>query len=186
MFLVNKETRKNGGITLVALVITIVILIILAVVAVNAVFGDSGLLKYAQDAEQYQSNADTADAEVLNEATSYIDGIITGKGGSSGGDDTKVPTTVEEAKNAGGSNVYFFDNTAALKDGQNNTVKVPGGFGVSKDSGINVEDGVVIEDRNGNQFVWIPVGTYNTTDTEEATKTNVLSRRSWGAEQNVV
>ena len=176
-----RERKKNKGITLIALVITIVILIILAVVTVNAVFGDSGLLKYAQDAGDYQANADTSDASLLNDATSYIDGIVGGNGGTETGDDI-VPTTVEEAKAAGGENVYFFENTTDLRDGENNIVKLPGGFGVSKDSGINVEDGVVIEDEEGNQFVWIPVGTYNTTKGE---KNNNLSRRSWG-EANVV
>ena len=56
---VEVEEKRERGITLVALVITIVILIILAVVAINAVFGDSGLLQYAQDARNYQANADT-------------------------------------------------------------------------------------------------------------------------------
>ena len=34
---------------------------------------------------------------------------------------------------------------------------MPGGFKISSDSSNYVSDGVVIEDANGNQFVWIPV-----------------------------
>lgn len=36
-------------------------------------------------------------------------------------------------------------------------MKVPGGFKIASDSANNVTDGVVIEDSNQNQFVWIPV-----------------------------
>lgn len=43
--------KIQKGITLVALVITIVILIILATVSINIVFGDSGLIKKAQEAK---------------------------------------------------------------------------------------------------------------------------------------
>ena len=38
-----------------------------------------------------------------------------------------------------------------------NQVVVPGGFKLAEDSGTNVKDGIVIEDENENQFVWIPV-----------------------------
>ena len=43
--------RSEAGITLVALVVTIVILIILATVAINAVFGENGLIKKAEEAK---------------------------------------------------------------------------------------------------------------------------------------
>jgi len=38
-----------------------------------------------------------------------------------------------------------------------NTVTVPGGFKIAEDSGGTVKEGIVIEDSDGNQFVWIPV-----------------------------
>lgn len=50
-----------------------------------------------------------------------------------------------------------FNQTTNIKDSSGNSVKVPGGFKVSSDSANNVADGVVIEDSNGNQYVWIPV-----------------------------
>ena len=169
--LIGKNSFNEKGITLVALVITIVILIILAVVAVNAVFGDSGLLKYAQDAEQYQSNADTADAEILNEATSYIDGVING-GSGTGGDDTNVPTTIIEAKSSG----YEFTEKKTLKDEHNNSVTIPAGFKVAETSGNTVQQGVVIEDVSastdnkvqGSQYVWIPLGIFTKDDGTES------------------
>ena len=92
-----------------------------------------------------------------------------------------IPTTVEEAKE---SETKFTDTTP-ITDDLGNTVYIPGGFHVDKESeGTLVEDGIVIEDDNGNQFVWIPTGTYKT---KEGEKVNELARRSWMilyAEQN--
>ena len=72
-----------------------------------------------------------------------------------------------------------------LKDDLGNTIYIPGGFHLSKDSGTKVEDGIVIEDdtENNNQFVWIPTGTYNT---EEGLKTNKLTRRQWATTEDLL
>ena len=48
-----------------------------------------------------------------------------------------------------------------VKDDRGNFVKIPGGFKVAKDSGATVQQGIVIEDAKGNQFVWIPVSNIN-------------------------
>ena len=107
----------------------------------------------------------------MSNVESYIDKII-GENGGSGPEEPGTPTTVEEAK----KNETKFDNTTTIKDGQDNNVVIPGGFHVDKDSGTNVEDGIVIEDDVGNQFVWVPVGKYKTTKGE---KTNNLARRTF-------
>ena len=39
------------------------------------------------------------------------------------------------------------------------TVWIPEGFKIADDSASTVQGGVVIEDKDGNQFVWVPVGT---------------------------
>ena len=171
-----QRSSQEKGITLVALVITIVILIILAVVAINAVFGDGGLLQYAQDARNYQTNADSADSELINSATEYIDGII-GGGSTDEPEEPTTPSTVEDAKNSGDT----FDDTTTIKDDLDNDVTIPGGFHIAEDSGTKIEEGIVIEDEIGNQFVWIPVGEYNvTTSINAAGKlTNNLSRRTF-------
>ena len=80
------------------------------------------------------------------------------------------------------------DNTTTIQDDLGNDVVIPGGFGVAEDSGTKVEEGIVIEDENGNQFVWIPTGTYNVTTTinPSGKLTNNLSRRTFntgGAEE---
>ena len=106
---VEVEEKRERGITLVALVITIVILIILAVVAINAVFGDSGLLQYAQDARNYQANADTSDGELINSATEYIDGIIDGSGSEGDNEGTFEPQPTPEPE-AGGTEMSDMTN----------------------------------------------------------------------------
>lgn len=47
------------------------------------------------------------------------------------------------------------------EDKKGNQVVVPGGFKVRADQGETVQDGIVIEDSIGNQFVWIPVSNIN-------------------------
>ena len=68
--------RNQHGITLVALVITIVILIILATVAISFAFGQDGLIGYAQDARNYQANADYQTGDTLNRAVDYIEDVV--------------------------------------------------------------------------------------------------------------
>ncbi len=64
-----------------------------------------------------------------------------------------------------------FSKTTTVYDKLNNTVVIPGGFHFASDSENIVEKGIVIEDDAGNQFVWIPTGTYQTSAGE---KTNDL------------
>ena len=87
--------------------------------------------------------------------------------------------TIEEGKPILGEDVTGgskFDNTTTIKDGKGNEVTIPGGFQLASDTGTKVEDGIVIQDSNGNQFVWIPVGTYQSIFGEN---TNNLSRRTF-------
>ena len=192
----NKK-RKNGtqkGITLVALVITIIIIIILATVAINFAFGDNGLIKRAEDARDFYANDTAYTDESITNVESYLNDILAGVGGNTGtGGETepgggtepeepKVPTTTEEAKPNDGQDGPVFTDTTPITDDEGNKVVIPGGFHLDADSGTKVEDGIVIEDSSGNQFVWIPVGTYQTSS---GSKTNNLSRRKW-ADADVV
>lgn len=61
-----------------------------------------------------------------------------------------VPSTKEE--------IEILTEETTIKESDGNEVVVPGGFGISNESGINITEGIVIEDSKGNQFVWIPVG----------------------------
>ena len=269
------KLKNKKGITLIALVVTVVVLIILAGVSINAVLGDNGIIKKANQAASVTKEAEvkesinrtilefylTDDYETLEDflkakaedgsidsVTKNADGTLTVKkgeysvtvenktnssGGSSSGGETQTPEiTIGEAKvvaNSDGTgsaitdaNSVYLGNTlyitfshsitggtttvdktipyAVTKNGtytftvtgtvngksytknvsvevnqfkdvyeymQTNTkvtysdgeVWVPEGFKVADDSASTVQGGVVIEDKDGNQFVWVPVAT---------------------------
>ena len=47
-----KKVKKQGGITLIALVITVIVLLILSTITINALSGDNGILKRATEAKE--------------------------------------------------------------------------------------------------------------------------------------
>ena len=271
--------NNKKGITLIALVVTVVVLIILAGVSINAVIGDDGIIKKAQNSanltkeaevkeainrtilefhltDDYETLEDFLKAKVtegkIDSVTKNADGTLTVKkgeysvtvenktnssggsssGGSTGGETQTPEIIVGEAKvvaNSDGTgsaitdvaSVYLgntlyitfshsitggtttVDKTipyAVTKNGtytftvtgtvngksytknvsvtvnQFKTAKdyvaanvevtypdgkvwIPEGFRISKDSASTVQGGVVIEDKDRNQFVWVPVAT---------------------------
>ena len=271
--------NNKKGITLIALVVTVVVLIILAGVSINAVLGDNGIIKKANQAasvtkeaevkeainrtilefyltDDYETLEDFLKAKVtegkIDSVTKNADGTLTVKkgeysvtvenktnssggsssGGSTGGETQTPEITIGEAKvvaNSDGTgsaitdaNSVYLGNTlyitfshsitggttvvdktipyAVTANGtytftvtgtvngksytknvsvtvnqfkdvyeymQTNTkvtysdgdVWVPEGFKVAGDSASTVQNGVVIEDKDGNQFVWVPVAT---------------------------
>ena len=271
--------NNKKGITLIALVVTVVVLIILAGVSINAVIGDDGIIKKAQNSanltkeaevkeainrtilefyltDDYETLEDFLKAKVtegkIDSVTKNADGTLTVKkgeysvtvenktnssggsssGGSTGGETQTPEITIGEAKvvaNSDGTgsaitdaaSVYLgntlyitfvhsitggtttVDKTipyAVTKNGtytftvtgtvngksytknvsvtvnQFKTAKdyvaanvevtypdgkvwIPEGFRISKDSASTVQGGVVIEDKDRNQFVWVPVAT---------------------------
>ena len=271
--------NNKKGITLIALVVTVVVLIILAGVSINAVLGDNGIIKKANQAASVTKEAEvkeainrtilefylTDDYETLEDflkakaedgsidsVTKNADGTLTvkkgnysvtvenktnssgggGSGGSTGGETQTPEITVGEIKVVADStgtgsaitdaNSVYLGNTlyitfshsitggttvvdktipyAVTKNGtytftvtgtvngksytknvsvevnqfkdvyeymQTNTkvtysdgdVWIPEGFKIAKDSASTVQGGVVIEDKDLNQFVWVPVAT---------------------------
>ena len=170
-----KINKLEKGITLIALIITIVILIILATITINFAFGEDGLIQRAEDAKNLTEESTNEEQEQLDSTLSKINSILAGNGENNENDSDEL-MTVEEAKNNNSSN---FTSTTTIKDDLENRITVPGGFHIASDSGLKVEEGIVIEDSIGNQFVWIPVGEYNVSTTINSTGklTNNLSRR---------
>lgn len=64
-------SKKDKGITLIALIITIVILLILAVVTITAIEND-GILGYSQNAGEKYNAAGKSEKEVLNEYEKHL------------------------------------------------------------------------------------------------------------------
>ena len=75
-------SKKEQGITLIALVITIVILIILATVAINAIFRDGGLIEQAELAKDLYNNGAKQEEEGMTSLAGQLNGLITEVGGS--------------------------------------------------------------------------------------------------------
>ena len=181
----NKRILKERGITLIALVVTIVVLLILAGVSLNAIFSENGIIKRAQDAQNKMDQAAENDQKGINELSNWLDSKINGNSGgnttggnTTGGDDT---STTQKISTLVGKVV---DKNTKAEDAYGNKITIPKGFkvlanGTAKESasytysGDNipaVQDGIVIENgTDGNQFVWVPVGTIknknNTTNT---------------------
>ena len=65
-----------------------------------------------------------------------------------------VSVTVNQFKDA-----YEYMQTNTKVTYSDGDVWIPEGFKVAKDSASTVQGGVVIEDKDGNQFVWVPVAT---------------------------
>lgn len=142
--------KSEKGITLVALIVTIVILIILAIVTINAIQGDSLLGKAQAAADKYKEKANEED-EILKEYLAYLENDGTLDVGELTPD--KLNTVLDE------------NNNTVLTDGYENKITIPAGFKILVDSttsysenNITVTSGIVVEDAEGNQFVWIPVG----------------------------
>ena len=189
-----KSARRNysnqTGITLIALVVTIVVLLILAGVSLNAIFSENGIIKRAQDAQNKMDQATQNDLDSINELNNWIDGKINGTtgGGTTGGDAN--PSTTQKISTLVGKVV---DKNTKAEDAYGNKITIPKGFKIlehnptsstgavtynytnSKETGEHipaVQDGIVIENgTDGNQFVWVPVGTIKNKDNRTNTIT---------------
>ena len=270
------KLKNKKGITLIALVVTVVVLIILAGVSINAVLGDNGIIKKANQAasvtkeaevkeainrtilefyltNDYETLEDFLNAKVsegkIDSVTKNADGTLTVKkgeysvtvenktnssggsssGGSTGGETqtptitvtgTKVVASSDGTGSALGETSTYLGNTLYINfehsvtggttsvspslpyavtangtynftvtgtvNGKSYTknvsvtvnqfktakdyvaanvevtypdgkVWIPEGFRISTDSASTVQGGVVIEDKDLNQFVWVPV-----------------------------
>ena len=172
---------KENGITLIALVVTIVVLLILAGVSVNALFGNSGIIEKAKEAQNAMTKAKENDEKQIGELTNWLDNQVNGTTGS---DDNQ--TTLPKISTLIGTVV---DKNTKAEDAYGNKITIPKGFKIlphgteagsatytySGDNIPAVQDGIVIENgTDGNQFVWVPVGTIKNKD--NTTNTITLGR----------
>ncbi len=183
------KIKQEKGITLIALVVTIVVLLILAGVSVNALFGNSGIIEKAKEAQSKMDKATENDQKQIGELTNWLDNQVNGTTGS---DDNQ--TTLPKISTLVGTVV---DKNTKAEDAYGNKITIPKGFKVvahgtvagsatytySGDNIPAVQDGIVIENgTDGNQFVWVPVGTIKNKD--GSTNTITLGRYSNFAMQN--
>ena len=164
----NKRILKETGITLIALVVTIVVLLILAGVSINAIFSENGIIKRAQDAQNKMDQAIQNDLDSINELNNWIDGKTNGTTGGNTGKDDDKPFGGEKYNKAEKNNDGTLKANTEYTDSENTTVTIPKGFKVSgvvkTDGEQTVSTGLVIQDADGNEFVWVPVN-YTATGT---------------------
>ena len=145
---IKKIKKQVKGITLIALVVTIIVLLILAGVALNLTIGQNGIFTRAQDAANTWKNAETNEQSALNDLSSWMDQYLNGNGG--------------EEDNQGPIKVSF-----KIEGEKVTEPPIPSGF--THVDGTEINSGYVIQDTNGNQFVWVPV------DKNQKIKINVTS-----------
>ena len=153
--------KKEKGITLIALVITIVILLILSTITINFALGGDGIFEKAEGATEITEQGEANEQQAFDTSMDAWANLVDDPAEESG----------------------IYKTTTKITDGLNNIITIPGGFRIADDSGTNVEDGIVIEDTSGNQFVWIPVGEYivSTSLSSTGKLTNNLARRTFSS-----
>ena len=169
----NKTIYSNQkGITLIALVITIVVLLILAGVSINAIFSENGIINKAKDAQNKMDQATQNDLDAIEDLSNWLDSKTNGA--------TSEGTTIksyEETEKDASKNGVLKEN-AIYTDNENATATIPKGFKVSNVAATEstegeqtISTGLVIQDAEGNEFVWIPV---NYTETKTDANNNGL------------
>ncbi len=130
---------------------TIIVLIILAGISISLVIGNNGIMQKAAKGREDYTGAAINEQLDLNKIEDYIE------------DNTKNKSEIEKLRDSG----KYFESPTTIKDENENEIKVPQGFKIAQDSGLNVTEGIVIEDNDikegignnrGNQYVWVPVG----------------------------
>ena len=143
-------------------------------------FSDSGIINKAREAADATKNAQSDTEKGLSD----LEGDI----GEALGEATPIADAIEKGED------FAKDKNKKVEDEFGNPVTIPAGFHIvtpTEDSTVDynysetnqgtptVQDGIVVEDGEGNQFVWIPVGTIkNKTGASEDT-TITLARYSF-------
>ena len=139
-----ERDKKNKGITLIALVITIVVLLILAGVTIAMLTGENGILTQAQNAKSTTKKGEADEQRSLAQIEAKLN------------------------KNENGTEYKEDDG-----NGNTTTVKIPKGFVMTNVEGEStIEEGLVITDGDGNEYVWIPC-------TEEEYKNATDQKGNW-------
>ena len=124
-------------------------MLILAGIALNLTIGQNGIFSRAQTAANTWRNAETNEQLALQEGADLIDQYLNGNGGNQEDDQGPIKVSFK------------------IEGEKVTTPPVPSGF--SHVDGTEINSGYVIQDTNGNQFVWVPV------DKNQKIKINVTS-----------
>ena len=199
---IKQKVIDRNGITLIALVITIIVLLVLAGVTIASITGENRILKKATDAKSV-----TEKAKLVEEVqTEILSKQAENKIGDFDSTDLKsvlekyfdnVPevyeldldTNLVAKKEYGEYEMKILEMyTGSINDKTKYTiyedtnkekVPIPNGYTVSSKSTENtVKNGLVISDSKGNEYVWIPC------TTDESSDKLKYQRTEWYVEYN--
>lgn len=147
-----KEEEK--GITLVALVVTIVVLLILAGVSINLILSNSGIINKSTEAKEKYGQAKENEQTDLDDAADWIDQWATGVSKP-----IKVEVDSKATANGTINGKKATSNNPIIPEGYTpiDTDTSSWGDGSSAPAQADVDQGLVITDDSGNEWVWIPV-----------------------------
>ena len=161
--------RKIKGITLIALVITIIVLLILAGVSIAMLTGQNGILTQAQNASTQTEIAEAKEKAQMDILAWQLERLENGQDATLNDETVKTILTgkdyVKELKDTsfistkGDHEIQYSDlyTNGNNQSGQTvvDGVTVPSGF--THIAGESKEEGIVVADSKGNEFVWVPV-----------------------------
>ena len=161
--------KKNKGITLIALVITIIVLLILAGVSIAMLTGQNGILTQAQNASTQTEIAEAKEKAQMDIMSWQSERLQNGQDATLNDETVKTILTgkdyVKELKDTsfistkGEHEIQYSDlyTNGNNQSGQTvvDGVTVPSGF--THIAGESKEEGIVVADSKGNEFVWVPV-----------------------------
>ena len=163
-----KRSLQEKGITLIALVVAIIILLILAGVTLNMALSDDGLFSKTKEAVEKYKQAQREEEEAIKELEKQLGENKPTVSPSTPTEPTPTaPTTTEptpkpEDEGPNGKKLLktvkeIADENKEVEDSLGNLVVIPKGFKFAGNDGDTVKEGIVIQDSEGNEFVWIPV-----------------------------
>ena len=145
---ITKRVKDKKGITLIALIITIIILIILTAITLNNVIG-TDLIGFATKAAENYTDAEKKEGEEIDKLVGTLDNQGVSDDSIVRAGQTVTADTEKETDEGG----IIYNYT----DAQGRHAMIPVGFKVStKSSEQYIDDGLVIQDTDGNEFVWVP------------------------------
>ena len=155
--------RDKKGITLVALIITVIVMLILAGVAIGLTIGDNGIFKKSKEGAKIYQNSTNNETNNLKEVEKEMGDLMNQYQEETTPNPTPIPGKPDE------KGIYTENSTINGGEAEAFNPEIPKGFkpvnvdtakwgnGSSAPSKEAVKAGLVIEDEEGNQFVWIAV-----------------------------
>ena len=149
-----KKLNEKRGITLIALVVTIVVLLILAGVSISLVLDNNGIIGKSKEARDKYAKSRKNEQEDLENTSEWIDEQVTGNPRP-----IKVAVDTKATANGTINGKRATSNNPIIPEGYTpiDTDTSKWGDGSSAPTQSDVDQGLVITDDGGNEWVWIPV-----------------------------